>query len=118
MAYTINKRFTEKGIAVDLYYRWNGQRYRPLLGYNLSSEEAERRAIEMISKIHRGERSQAERCSSISLNDFLPTYWQALRVKHRVDLRRPGTILETHLLPTHWLRRTFDDHHHASVTAG
>ncbi len=105
MAYTINTRRTQKGVAFDLYYRWKGQRYRPLLGYDLPSEVAERRAIEMISKIHRGEQSQAERCSSISLNDFLPTYWQALRVKHRVDLRRPGTILETHLLPRFGDRR-------------
>ena len=34
--YTITKRRTTKGIAFDLYFRWKGQRYRPLLGYDLS----------------------------------------------------------------------------------
>ena len=61
MSYSITKRPTKKGIACDLYYRWQGQRYRPLLGYDLDSDEAERLAIEMIGKIHRGERATVER---------------------------------------------------------
>ncbi len=99
MAYTINKRRTQKGIASDLYYRWKGQRYRPLLGYDLTAEEAERCAIAMIAKIHSGTHALPVKPSSPTLREFLPTYWQALRVKHRVDLRRPETIIEVHLLP-------------------
>ena len=30
---------------------------------------------------------------------FLPTYWQTLKIHHRIDLRRPAIILNTHLLP-------------------
>ena len=51
MAYTITKRRTTKGIAFDLYFRWKGQRYRPLLGYDLSSAQAQQCAIELIHKL-------------------------------------------------------------------
>jgi hypothetical protein len=53
MAYTIKTRRTQKGMAFDLYVRWKGQRYRPLLGYNLTKEQAEEAAIAMIAKIQR-----------------------------------------------------------------
>ena len=99
MGYTIHARPTKKGLAFDLYYRWMGQRYRPLLGYDLTKDEVERLAIEMIAKIHRGDCAPPVRPAAPTLRAFLPTYWQALRVKQRVDLRRPETILETHLLP-------------------
>src|SRR5689334_15485610 len=99
MGFTIHRRPTQKGTAYDLYYRWKSIRYRPLLGYDLTAEEAERRATEMNSKIHRGEHALPVKASSPTLIEFLPTYWQALRIKNRVDLRRPETILETHLLP-------------------
>ena len=99
MPYTINRRRTQTGIAFDLYYRWKGQRYRPLLGYDLNSEEAERRAIAMIAKIHSGAHTLPVKASCSTLQEFLPTYWQSLRVKDRIDLRRPETVLEIHLLP-------------------
>jgi hypothetical protein len=51
MSYKITKRSTLKGPAFDLYFRWKGKRYRPLLGYNLSKEQAEQAAIAMIAKI-------------------------------------------------------------------
>ena len=100
MAYTISKRVTQKGMAFDLYYRWQGVRYRPLLGYNLSSAEAEQLAIDMIGKIHRGEQSVLVVQSACpTLHEFLPTYWQTLKIQKRIDLRRPEIILDTHLLP-------------------
>ncbi len=100
MAYTITKRSTQKGVAFDLYYRWQGVRYRPLLGYNLSSDEAERLAIEMIGKIHQGKQDLSASANvSPTLQEFLPTYWQTLKIQKRIDLRRPEIILETHLLP-------------------
>lgn len=100
MAYTITKRSTQKGVAFDLYYRRQGVRYRPLLGYNLSSDEAERLAIEMIGKIHQGKQALSPSANvSPTLQEFLPTYWQTLKIQKRIDLRRPEIILETHLLP-------------------
>ena len=100
MAYTISKRITQKGMAFDLYYRWQGVRYRPLLGYNLSAAEAEQLAIDMIGKIHRGEQSLSVAASVCpTLHEFLPTYWQTLKIQKRIDLRRPEIILDIHLLP-------------------
>src|SRR5215472_18590704 len=99
MSYTITTRRTKKGLASDLYVRWEGQRYRPLLGYDLSKEEAHRRAIEMIAKIHRGELTTSTTNACPTLRQFLPTYWQTMQVKQRVDVRRPKNILDTHLLP-------------------
>jgi len=99
MSYTITTRRTKKGLASDLYVRWKGQRYRPLLGHDLSKEEAHRRAIEMIAKIHRGELAAPTTNACPTLRQFLPTYWQTMQVKQRVDVRRPKNILDTHLLP-------------------
>ncbi|NGZ98469.1 MAG: hypothetical protein CV089_20490 [Nitrospira sp. WS110] len=48
MTYSITTRKTQKGVAFDLYFRWKGQRYRPLLGYNLTKEKAEEAAIAKI----------------------------------------------------------------------
>ena len=46
------------GLAFDLYIRWKGVRYRPLLGYNLTSEEAQQAALLMLQKIQSGHRVQ------------------------------------------------------------
>jgi hypothetical protein len=70
MSYTINKRRTQKGLAFDLYYRWKGQRYRPLLGYDLSPDEAEQLAIAMISTIHRGEQAPPSRSPASTLRSI------------------------------------------------
>ena len=89
-----------QGTAFDLYYKWKGKRYRPLLGYDLSKEEAERRALAMVMKIQSGESAPApQRTSSPTLKTFLPVYWQAMKIKNRLDLRRPEIVIESHLLP-------------------
>ena len=97
----IHQRPTKsQGTAFDLYYRWQGKRYRPLLGYDLSKEEAERRAVEMVRKIQAGESALSARpISGPTLKAFLPVYWQAMKIKNRLDLRRPEVAIEIHLLP-------------------
>ena len=40
------RQTNSRGLAFDLYYRWQGLRYRPLLGYNLTKAEAEAVAME------------------------------------------------------------------------
>ena len=99
MAYTINTRPSKKGLAFDLYFRWKGVRYRPLLGYDLTKEQAEEAAIAMMAKIQRNEQQITPRQVSPFFKDFLPLYWQTIRVKKRFDLARPQSIIETHLLP-------------------
>lgn len=99
MAYVINKRPTKKGLAFDLYFRWKGVRYRPLLGYNLTKAQADEAAIVMIAKIQQGAIADTPSPASITFKGFLPLYWQTMRVKKRFDLARPESIIETHLLP-------------------
>ena len=112
MNYTITTRQTKTGIAFDLYVRWQGKRYRPLLGYNLTPEDADLRAIAMIAKIQQNEPSPpSTRSTSPTFRDFLPLYWQTMGVKKRFDLARPESVLETHLLPR------FSDRRLDSLTA-
>ena len=99
MAYTITKRRTTKGIAFDLYFRWKGQRYRPLLGYDLSPDQAQQCAIELIHKIQTQEVEKPR--SLLTLHDILPLYWQVFEVKKRIDRTRPKGILENHILSCH-----------------
>ncbi|BFU94320.1 MAG: hypothetical protein NTNFB02_10420 [Nitrospira sp.] len=100
MKYSITTRPTNKGLAFDLYVRWKGQRYRPLLGYNLTKEQADEAAIAMIARIQREATAPpATRSTAPTLKEFLPLYWQTMRVKKRVDLRRPASVIETHLVP-------------------
>jgi len=106
VTYSITTRMTQKGMAFDLYVRWKGKRYRPLLGYDLTKEQAELAAIAMIAKIQLGEPSAVSpRSASLTLTNFLPLYWQTMRVKKRFDLARPESIIDTHLLPRFGDRR-------------
>ncbi|TAJ25122.1 MAG: hypothetical protein EPO64_08620, partial [Nitrospirae bacterium] len=113
MQITIKTRPTKRqGLAFDLYYRWKGERYRPLLGYNLTKQEAEQRALELIAKIQTGNQLEAQPKSlSPTFRAFLPVYWQTMRIKNRIDMRRPESIIEMHLLPR------FGDRTLASLTA-
>jgi hypothetical protein len=99
MKFTIRTRQTKKGVAFDLYVRWKSQRYRPLLGYNLTKEQAEQTAIAMIAKIQHPSQPGLPQPGSVTFKDFLPLYWQTMRVRNRFDLRRPESVIETHLLP-------------------
>ncbi len=100
MHYTITTRRTKIGLAFDLYVRWKGQRYRPLLGYNLTKDQAEEAAITMIAKIQQGTPSVVSSpAASPTFIDFLPLYWQTMHVKKRFDLARPESIIDTHLTP-------------------
>jgi hypothetical protein len=59
----------------------------------------------MIVKIQRNESLRTSHPSSPTFKDFLPLFWQTMRVKKRFDLRRPESIIETHLLPRFGDRR-------------
>ena len=99
MNYTITTRQTKTGIAFDLYVRWKGQRYRPLLGYNLTKEQAEKAAISMIAKIQAGHQEKNVQLNQRTLKDLVPLFWNSFEVKKRIDRIRPKGILENHLLP-------------------
>ena len=99
MKYTITTRYTKSGTAFDLYVRWKGQRYRPLLGYNLTKDQAEEAAIAMIAKIHSAPATSDSREDRQTLRDLVPLFWDSFFLKKRVDRERPKGILENHLLP-------------------
>lgn len=99
MKYTITTRQTKSGTAFDLYVRWKGQRYRPLLGYNLSKDQAEEAAIQMIAKIQAKSVTPERPHSGRTLRDLLPLFWDSFTVKKRIDRVRPQGILDNHLLP-------------------
>jgi integrase len=111
MFYRITKRSTLKGPAFDLYFRWNGRRYRPLLGYNLTKEEAEQAAIAMIAKVQAQPDKEGNPDSKATLRDLMPLFWNIFDLKSRIDRVRPKGILENHLLPA------FGDRVLASLTA-
>ena len=79
--------------------RWKGVRYRPLLGYNLTPEEAQREAFTMIQKIQAGEIHMAFEQGGSTLDDLLPLYWETFELQNRVDKVRPRGIIEHYLLP-------------------
>ncbi|MGH9549190.1 MAG: tyrosine-type recombinase/integrase, partial [Terriglobales bacterium] len=99
MNYTITTRQTKTGIAFDLYVRWKGKRYRPLLGYNLANEQAEQEAIAMIAKIQAGPQATTVQHSPRTLRDLVPLFWQSFEVKQRIDRIRPKGIIHQHLVP-------------------
>ena len=99
MTYSITTRQTKKGVAFDLYVRWKGQRYRPLLGYNLTKEQAEEAAIATIAKIQTRPARPNSSEDVRTLRGLVPLFWNSFNVKKRVDRVRPKGILENHLLP-------------------
>src|SRR5688572_21328402 len=111
MSYRITKRSTLKGLAFDLYFRWKGQRYRPLLGYNLTKAQVDQAAIAMIAKIQAEPEEQGNPYRTATLRDILPLFWNTFDLKRRIDRVRPKGIIENHLLPA------FGDHPLVSLTA-
>jgi hypothetical protein len=111
MAYKITTRQTKAGTAFDLYVRWKGERYRPLLGYNLTKGQAEEAAIAMIAKIQSQPAASESRQESRTLRDLVPLFWDSFTLKKRVDRMRPKGILENHLLSV------FGDRSLVSLTA-
>ena len=91
MEIIITRRRTKRqGLAFDLDYRWRGQRYRPLLGYDLTPAEAQQRAIEMIQKIQATAPQHAQTARQApTVRDLLPLFWEIFQVKKRLDRTRP-----------------------------
>ena len=110
MNYTITTRQTKTGIAFDLYVRWKGKRYRPLLGFNLTEEQAEQAAIAMIAKIQAAPQASMAQDNQRTVRDLVSLFWQSFDVKHRIDRIRPKGILDNHLVPV------FGDRPLASLT--
>ncbi|GJL52910.1 MAG: hypothetical protein NPIRA02_00420 [Nitrospirales bacterium] len=107
------RRTQRHGVAHDLDYRWQGKRYRPLLGYNLSPKEAERRAFDLIKRIQRGESGATREAvmATFTFRDALPLFWNSFEARGRIDQVRPRGIIDHYLLPF------FGDRPLTSITA-
>jgi hypothetical protein len=86
------------------YVKIEGRKYRPVLGYNLRADEAHRRAIDMITRIQRNLLTpslpiRSDSQSPTTLREAIALYWDTMKVQGRVELDRPETIIQKHLLP-------------------
>jgi hypothetical protein len=96
---------TSKGLRSILTYWYRGVRYRPVLGLNLSTDQEREAALQVISAIHANTStggidpgSPASR-EIQTFEDFLSTYFQYLKAKHRDADNRNELAIRLHLLP-------------------
>jgi len=115
----IRRISTPKGLRSVLTYWYQGIRYRPVLGYNLTPEQERNSAFHIITAIHANTKS-AQRSvglpsisgvlepATLTLSEFTPTYLQYLKAKRPDHDGRNTTILELHLLPYFGTKRLGD----------
>jgi len=101
--YKVRRRPTKThGIAIDLEYWFKGERFRPTLGYDLTEDEIDKAAAEMVLKIQEGPVKEAvERTfrNGMTMAEFKPAYLDELRERGVADIHRAEKVLETYLIP-------------------
>jgi len=110
----IRRRLTPKGIQSSLTYWYQGHRYRPVLGYNLTVEQEREAAYDIITvirsnidqRIISSSESHVER--DLTLAGFVPTYLQYLNSKRPKNDGRNQIILSRHILPHFGQKRLAD----------
>jgi integrase len=95
----IRRRHTKtRGIAIDLEYWFRGERYRPTLGYDLSDNEIDKAAAEMVLKIQAGGfQGEAAPRGGMTIADFKPAYLDELRERRVADLVRATQVIDNYL---------------------
>ena len=94
---------SSKGIRSVLTYWYQGTRYRPFLGINLSADREREAALQVITAIHQNTakklvpRENSPESPTFSL--FVPTYLQYLRAKRRDSDQRNEKALNLHVVP-------------------
>lgn len=91
-----------------LTYWYRGVRYRPVLGYNLSTDQEREAALQVITAIHTNT-AQVERLpaqtthfadqSDTTFSAFIPIYLQYLKAKRPTSDGRNELILTKHIIP-------------------
>lgn len=101
--YKIRRRSTKtRGIAIDMEYWYQNERYRPTLGYDLSADAIDKAASEMVVKIQNGTASgqiAPPSRGAMTMAEFKPAYLYELRERQVADLTRATKVLETYLIP-------------------
>ena len=83
----ILRKSTPKGIRSVLTYWYRGQRYRPVLGYNLTADQEREVSLDIITTIHSNtdqqiiSRAETHVVIDLTLAGFIPTYLQYLNAK-------------------------------------
>jgi integrase len=111
--YRLYSRENKLGKSTYLDYAWKGRRYRVSLGVNLTKDQQQVAALDMMQQIQVGDgvaKSPASVCRtsnsgsieapSPTLASVLPTYWSHFALHKRIDRRRNEGIIEHHLLPS------------------
>ena len=100
----ISRKMTTKGIRAVLTYWCRGQRYRPVLGYNLTTDQEREAILQITTDIHtHTDEGKSARASTflptLTFSDFTQVYLQYLKAKRPQTDGRNETILSRHLLP-------------------
>lgn len=95
---TITRTVTPRGTRSDLSYRYRGVRYRPVLGYNLTSDQ-EHEALGQVLAAIQAYAGAPSGTQGLTFAAFVPKYLAKLTNKNLIALDRPKTILNRHLLP-------------------
>ena len=88
---TITRTVTPRGTRSDLSYRYRGVRYRPVLGYNLTSDQEHEALGQVLAAIqaYAGAPSGAQ---GLTFAAFVPKYLAKLTGKNLIALDRPTTV--------------------------
>ena len=101
--YKLRRRSTKtRGVAIDMEYWFQGERYRPTLGYDLSADAIDKAASEMVLKIHNGAGTGALAPPSrggMTMAAFKSAYLDELRERRVADIHRAEKVIETYLTP-------------------
>ncbi len=99
----ISRTMTPRGLRSDLFFRYRGVRYRPVLGYNLTRDQEQEAVLQIMETVQSriGPPSGAQ---GLTLAEFTPKYLAKLQSKGLRALDRPTTILHRHLVPFLGLR--------------
>lgn len=101
--FKIRRRPTKtRGVAIDLEYWFEGERYRPTLGYDLSADAIDKAASEMVLQIQSGAVSGGLAPPSrggMTMAEFRAPYLDELRERRVADLTRATQVLDTYLIP-------------------
>lgn len=99
----ITRTQTADGVRSTLDYRYRGGRYRPVLGYNLTSDQEHEAMGQILASIQSHVGGLAED-PGMTFGKFAPKYLAKLTSKKLQALDRPTTILHRHLVPFFGLR--------------
>ena len=110
----ILRKSTPKGIRSVLTYWYRGQRYRPVLGYNLTADQEREVSLDIITTIHSNtdqqiiSRAETHVVTDLTLAGFIPTYLQYLNAKRPNHDGRNELILARHIIPHLGHKRLLD----------